>query len=67
MFLIPGMIAAALAARPGSGFSLTNPDTALAQWLSLYCRRCKGIVTIAYICIGRFFGGILQLMCYVIY
>jgi len=37
MFLIPGMIAAALSARPGSGFSLTNPDTALAQWLSLFC------------------------------
>ena len=31
MFLIPGMIAAALAARPGSGFTLTNPDTAFGS------------------------------------
>jgi hypothetical protein len=28
MFLIPGMVAAALAARPDSGFTLDNPDTA---------------------------------------
>ncbi|HET7733568.1 MAG TPA: SSS family transporter, partial [Paludibacter sp.] len=31
MFLIPGMIAAALAARPDSGFTLENPDTAFGS------------------------------------
>jgi len=29
--LIPGMVAAALAARPNSGFTLTNPDTAFGS------------------------------------
>ncbi|NJO69818.1 MAG: SSS family transporter, partial [Bacteroidetes bacterium] len=31
MFLIPGMVAAALAARPESGFTLENPDTAFGS------------------------------------
>lgn len=31
MFLIPGMIAAALSARPESGFVLDNPDTAFGS------------------------------------
>jgi len=50
MFLIPGMIAAALAARPGSGFSLTNPDTAFGSMVKFVLPAgVKGIVTIGFV------------------
>jgi SSS family solute:Na+ symporter len=50
MFLIPGMIAAALAARPGSGFSLANPDTAFGSMVKFVLPAgVKGIVTIGFI------------------
>jgi SSS family solute:Na+ symporter len=50
MFLIPGMIAAALAARPDSGFSLTNPDTAFGSMVKFVLPAgVKGIVTIGFI------------------
>ncbi len=50
MFLIPGMIAAALAARPGSGFSLDNPDTAFGSMVKFVLPAgVKGIVTIGFI------------------
>jgi SSS family solute:Na+ symporter len=50
MFLIPGMIAAALAARPGSGFSLENPDTAFGSMVKFVLPAgVKGIVTIGFI------------------
>jgi SSS family solute:Na+ symporter len=50
MFLIPGMIAAALSARPGSGFSLTNPDTAFGSMVKFVLPAgVKGIVTIGFI------------------
>ena len=50
MFLIPGMIAAALAARPGSGFTLTNPDTAFGSMVKFVLPAgVKGIVTIGFI------------------
>jgi len=51
MFLIPGMIAAALASRPGSGFSLENPDTAFGSMVKFVLPAgVKGIVTIGFIC-----------------
>jgi SSS family solute:Na+ symporter len=50
MFLIPGMIAAALAARPDSGFSLANPDTAFGSMVKFVLPAgVKGIVTIGFI------------------
>jgi SSS family solute:Na+ symporter len=50
MFLIPGMIAAALAARPGSGFTLSDPDTAFGSMVKFVLPAgVKGIVTIGFI------------------
>ena len=50
MFLIPGMIAAALAARPDSGFTLENPDTAFGSMVKFVLPAgVKGIVTIGFI------------------
>lgn len=50
MFLIPGMVAAALAARPDSGFSLENPDTAFGAMVKFVLPAgIKGIVTIGFI------------------
>ena len=50
MFLIPGMIAAALAARPDSGFMLENPDTAFGSMVKFVLPAgVKGIVTIGFI------------------
>jgi SSS family solute:Na+ symporter len=50
MFLIPGMIAAALAARPESGFTLENPDTAFGAMVKFVLPTgVKGIVTIGFI------------------
>lgn len=50
MFLIPGMIAAALAARPDSGFTLSNPDTAFGSMVKFVLPAgVKGIVTIGFI------------------
>lgn len=50
MFLIPGMIAAALAARPDSGFSLTDPDMAFGLMVKFVLPAgVKGIVTIGFI------------------
>lgn len=50
MFLIPGMIAAALAARPESGFTLDNPDTAFGSMVKFVLPAgVKGIVTIGFI------------------
>ncbi len=50
MFLIPGMIAAALAARPDSGFTLTDPDTAFGSMVKFVLPAgVKGIVTIGFI------------------
>lgn len=50
MFLIPGMVAAALAARPDSGFTLENPDTAFGAMVKFVLPAgVKGIVTIGFI------------------
>lgn len=50
MFLIPGMIAAALAARPDSGFILSDPDTAFGSMVKFVLPAgVKGIVTIGFI------------------
>ena len=50
MFLIPGMVAAALAARPDSGFSLDDPDTAFGSMVKFVLPAgVKGIVTIGFI------------------
>lgn len=50
MFLIPGMVAAALSARPDSGFTLTNPDTAFGSMVKFVLPAgVKGIVTIGFI------------------
>jgi len=50
MFLIPGMVAAALAARPDSGFSLDNPDMAFGSMVKFVLPAgVKGIVTIGFI------------------
>jgi len=50
MFLIPGMIAAALSARSGSGFTLENPDTAFGSMVKFVLPAgVKGIVTIGFI------------------
>lgn len=50
MFLIPGMVAAALAARPESGFTLDNPDTAFGSMVKFVLPAgVKGIVTIGFI------------------
>jgi SSS family solute:Na+ symporter len=50
MFLIPGMVAAALAARPDSGFTLDNPDTAFGSMVKFVLPAgVKGIVTIGFI------------------
>jgi SSS family solute:Na+ symporter len=51
MFLIPGMVAVALAARPDSGFSLDNPDTAFGSMVQFVLPAgVKGIVTVGFIC-----------------
>lgn len=50
MFLIPGMVAAALAARPESGFTLENPDMAFGSMVKFVLPAgVKGIVTIGFI------------------
>jgi len=50
MFLIPGMIAAALAARPDSGFTLTDPDTAFGSMVKFVLPAgVKGLVTVGFI------------------
>ncbi len=50
MFLIPGMVAAALAARPDSGFALNDPDTAFGSMVKFVLPAgVKGIVTIGFI------------------
>lgn len=50
MFLIPGMIAAALASRPDSGFSLSDPDTAFGAMVKFVLPAgVKGIVTVGFI------------------
>lgn len=50
MFLIPGMVAVALAARPDSGFTLDNPDTAFGSMVKFVLPAgVKGIVTIGFI------------------
>lgn len=50
MFLIPGMIAAALASRPDSGFTLSDPDTAFGAMVKFVLPTgVKGIVTIGFI------------------
>lgn len=50
MFLIPGMIAAALSSRPDSGFTLENPDTAFGSMVKFVLPAgVKGIVTIGFI------------------
>lgn len=50
MFLIPGMVAAALAARPDSGFTLDNPDTAFGAMVKFVLPAgVKGIVTVGFI------------------
>ncbi len=50
MFLIPGMIAGALAARPESGFTLENPDTAFGSMVKFVLPAgVKGIVTVGFI------------------
>jgi Predicted symporter len=50
MFLIPGMVAAALAARPDSGFTLEDPDTAFGSMVKFVLPAgVKGIVTIGFI------------------
>lgn len=50
MFLIPGMVAAALAARPESGFSLHDPDTAFGSMVKFVLPAgVKGLVTIGFI------------------
>lgn len=50
MFLIPGMVAAALAARPESGFTLDDPDTAFGSMVKFVLPAgVKGIVTIGFI------------------
>ncbi len=50
MFLIPGMVAAALAARPDSGFTLNDPDTAFGSMVKFVLPAgVKGIVTIGFI------------------
>jgi SSS family solute:Na+ symporter len=50
MFLIPGMIAVALAARPESGFKLGDPDMAFGSMVKFVLPAgVKGIVTIGFI------------------
>ena len=50
MFLIPGMVAAALAARPESGFTLDDPDTAFGSMVKFVLPAgVKGVVTIGFI------------------
>ncbi|MDR2233272.1 MAG: sodium/solute symporter [Tannerella sp.] len=50
MFLIPGMVAAALAARPESGFALDNPDTAFGSMVKFVLPAgVKGLVTVGFI------------------
>ena len=50
MFLIPGMVAVALASRPDSGFSLDDPDTAFGSMVKFVLPAgVKGIVTIGFI------------------
>lgn len=50
MFLIPGMIAAALSQQPESGFILDNPDTAFGNMVKFVLPAgVKGIVTIGFI------------------
>jgi SSS family solute:Na+ symporter len=51
MFLIPGMIAAALAAKSGSGFTMGTTDEAFGSMVKFVLPAgVKGIVTIGFIC-----------------
>ncbi|MDR2627168.1 MAG: sodium/solute symporter, partial [Dysgonamonadaceae bacterium] len=51
MFLIPGMIAAALAAKSGSGFTMGSTDEAFGSMVKFVLPAgVKGIVTIGFIC-----------------
>jgi SSS family solute:Na+ symporter len=51
MFLIPGMIAAALAAKPESGFTMGSTDEAFGSMVKFVLPAgVKGIVTIGFIC-----------------
>ena len=51
MFLIPGMVAAALAARPESGFVLGSTDEAFGSMVKFVLPAgVKGIVTVGFIC-----------------
>lgn len=51
MFLIPGMIAAALAAKPESGFMMGSTDQAFGSMVKFVLPAgVKGIVTIGFIC-----------------
>jgi SSS family solute:Na+ symporter len=51
MFLIPGMIAVALAARPESGFTMDSTDEAFGSMVKFVLPAgVKGIVTIGFIC-----------------
>ena len=51
MFLVPGMIAAALAARPESGFTMGSTDEAFGSMVKFVLPAgVKGIVTIGFIC-----------------
>jgi SSS family solute:Na+ symporter len=51
MFLIPGMIAAALAARPESGFAMGTNDEAFGSMVKFVLPAgVKGVVTVGFIC-----------------
>jgi len=51
MFLVPGMIAAALAAQPESGFSMGTTDEAFGSMVKFVLPAgVKGIVTVGFIC-----------------
>jgi SSS family solute:Na+ symporter len=51
MFLVPGMIAAALAARPESGFTMGATDEAFGSMVKFVLPAgVKGIVTVGFIC-----------------
>jgi SSS family solute:Na+ symporter len=51
MFLIPGMIAAALAAKPESGFTMGTTDEAFGSMVKFVLPAgVKGIVTVGFIC-----------------
>jgi len=51
MFLVPGMVAAALAAQPDSGFSMGTTDEAFGSMVKFVLPAgVKGIVTVGFIC-----------------